>query len=382
MWPRPGPGQGEGARRGRRADRWPAHGRGRVRVREVRPGGSGHQRHRLPGPPAVRRGDRLPGRRRGGPGRGHLRRRRARRRRWSSPVWNRRRSARSSSCGCARRTRRTGCGSYALAPFTTRGYVKLGATVILTVPGAEAATLNDNADVRAALSEPGAILFVGERLAEVPGGLSAAAALAAETGAKLAWVPRRAGDRGAVEAGCLPNLLPGARPVAAAAARAELESAWALDAGVLPGAPGRDTDAILRAARTAPSAAWWWPVSTRPTWPIPAAGRDGTGAGRVPGQHRTAAQCRVPARGRGVPDRPGGREGRRVRGLGGPGTPVRRGAAHGRDERRPGTRRAGRRDGCRRWAAPTYSRCAASSPALAGGSAEPAGRAARYAPRR
>ncbi len=47
----------------------------------------------------------------------------------------------------------------------------------------------------------------------MPGGLSAAAALAARTGARLAWVPRRAGDRGALDAGCLPNLLPGGRPV-------------------------------------------------------------------------------------------------------------------------------------------------------------------------
>ena len=33
------------------------------------------------------------------------------------------------------------------------------------------------------------------------------------TGARLAWVPRRAGERGAVEAGTLPGLLPGGRPV-------------------------------------------------------------------------------------------------------------------------------------------------------------------------
>jgi NADH-quinone oxidoreductase subunit G len=102
--------------------------------------------------------------------------------------------------------------------------------------------------VRAALSEPGAILFVGERLATVPGGLSAAAKLAAQTGARLAWVPRRAGDRGAVEAGCLPNLLPGTRPVSEAAARAELAQAWDLEGGVLPSLPGKDTDAIIRAA--------------------------------------------------------------------------------------------------------------------------------------
>ena len=42
---------------------------------------------------------------------------------------------------------------------------------------------------------------------------------AERSGARLAWIPRRAGDRGAIEAGCLPNLLPGGRPVADTAAR-------------------------------------------------------------------------------------------------------------------------------------------------------------------
>jgi NADH-quinone oxidoreductase subunit G len=137
----------------------------------------------------------------------------------------------------------------ALAPFTSSGLVKLGATVFPTVPGGEAAALTGNADLRAALSRPGAILLVGERLATVHGGLSAAAALAAGTGAKLAWVPRRAGDRGAIEAGCLPSLLPGGRPVTEPSARAELAQIWRLD-GVLPSQSGRDTEAIVAAART------------------------------------------------------------------------------------------------------------------------------------
>ncbi|EUA94045.1 NADH-quinone oxidoreductase domain protein [Mycobacterium ulcerans str. Harvey] len=47
-------------------------------------------------------------------------------------------------------------------------------------------------------------------MATVPGGLSAAARLADSTGARLAWVPRRAGERGALEAGALPTLLPAA----------------------------------------------------------------------------------------------------------------------------------------------------------------------------
>ncbi len=89
------------------------------------------------------------------------------------------------------------------------------------------------------------MILVGERLATVPGALSAAAGLAARTGARLAWVPRRAGDRGAVETGCLPNLLPGGRPVADAAARVDAATAWGV--GSLPETPGRDADEIVAA---------------------------------------------------------------------------------------------------------------------------------------
>jgi NADH-quinone oxidoreductase subunit G len=152
--------------------------------------------------------------------------------------------------------RKRGLRVYGVAPFLSRGFEKLDATLVSAVPGAEAEALDT---VRDALSAPGAgpdspptapkaILFVGERLATVPGGLSAAARLAAETGAKLAWVPRRAGDRGAVDAGCLPNLLPGGRPVTDAAARAELAGVWDLAAGVIPSQAGRDTDQIIAAA--------------------------------------------------------------------------------------------------------------------------------------
>jgi NADH-quinone oxidoreductase subunit G len=136
----------------------------------------------------------------------------------------------------------------ALTSHLTRGFEKLGAALVAAVPGDEARLLNTDPAVAAALSAPGSLLLVGERLATVPGGLSAAAALAARTGARLAWVPRRAGDRGALDAGCLPNLLPGGRPVDDPAARAELSRAWAVDSGVLPSTPGRDVDAILAAA--------------------------------------------------------------------------------------------------------------------------------------
>ncbi|GAA4692927.1 NADH-quinone oxidoreductase subunit G [Phytohabitans rumicis] len=136
----------------------------------------------------------------------------------------------------------------ALAPYATRGFEKVGASVATVVPGEEARALAEDESIDKALRAEGAVLIVGERLATVPGGLSAAAALAARTGAKLAWVPRRAGDRGAVDAGCLPNLLPGGRLVNDAAARAELAGAWDLEAGVIPSQPGRDTNGIVAAA--------------------------------------------------------------------------------------------------------------------------------------
>ncbi|WP_370248301.1 NADH-quinone oxidoreductase subunit G [Nocardioides sp.] len=128
----------------------------------------------------------------------------------------------------------------AIAPFTTRGLGKLHATVVPTAPGAEPAALADLTGLGA-----GDVVLVGERLAAVPGGLSAVVALLERTGARVGWVPRRAGDRGALEVGCLPSLLPGGRPVADAAARVDVATAWGVDG--LPATPGRDAEAIVAA---------------------------------------------------------------------------------------------------------------------------------------
>jgi NADH-quinone oxidoreductase subunit G len=140
---------------------------------------------------------------------------------------------------------------YSMAALASHGLTKMSGVLLPTAPGAEAAALAAlaSADVPAAqaLREPGAIILVGERLAEVPGALPAAAALASETGARLAWIPRRAGERGAIEAGALPSLLPGGRPVRDAAARSEVARAWGV--GSLPADPGYDTSQILAAAR-------------------------------------------------------------------------------------------------------------------------------------
>ncbi|MFC7487397.1 NADH-quinone oxidoreductase subunit G [Knoellia sp. CPCC 206453] len=161
-------------------------------------------------------------------------------------------------------SRRNKTAVYAVSPVATRGLTKVSGHLIATAPGTEPEVLEalgkgsasgaagEGPDtVRAAaeaLRGEGAIILVGERLATVPGALTAAARLAETTGARLAWIPRRAGERGALEAGAFPTLLPGGRSVSDASARAEVASAWGVVG--LPDAPGRDAAAILEGART------------------------------------------------------------------------------------------------------------------------------------
>ena len=135
---------------------------------------------------------------------------------------------------------------FSVAPFTSRGLEKMRGTLIPAVPGAEASVIEGLAHDGDVALDAGGVILVGERMATVPGALSAVVALAGTTGARLAWVPRRAGDRGAVETGCLPNLLPGGRPVANADARVDAGAAWGVTS--LPDQPGRDGEAIIAAA--------------------------------------------------------------------------------------------------------------------------------------
>lgn len=141
--------------------------------------------------------------------------------------------------------RKNGQQVLAVAPFASRGLTKMAGTLIPAVPGTEPAAL-DALQTDERLRRPGAVILVGERLATSPGALSAALRLASTTGARLAWIPRRAGERGALEAGALPNLLPGGRPVDDAEARNQTAAVW--NTSDLPGAAGRDTGAILAAA--------------------------------------------------------------------------------------------------------------------------------------
>ena len=116
---------------------------------------------------------------------------------------------------------------------------KLKADFIKVAPGAEPAAV-----AGLALTAKSVIL-VGERASESAGLFSAVAALSAKTGAKIAYIPRRAGERGALEAGALGNLLPGGRPVSDAAARVDIAAAWGVDS--LPTTPGRTSTQIIDA---------------------------------------------------------------------------------------------------------------------------------------
>ncbi|MGW1759362.1 NADH-quinone oxidoreductase subunit G [Streptomyces mirabilis] len=146
--------------------------------------------------------------------------------------------------------------TFSLATYATRGLEKAGGTLLPAAPGTETEWLDalasgvgvegDGARAAEALRTEGAVIVVGERLAGVAGGLTAAVRAASATGATLVWIPRRAGERGAIEAGALPSLLPGGRPATDPRAREEVATAWGVSD--LPHRYGRDTGQIVEAA--------------------------------------------------------------------------------------------------------------------------------------
>jgi NADH-quinone oxidoreductase subunit G len=137
-----------------------------------------------------------------------------------------------------------------IGSLSSDGLKKMAGTLIPTRPGTEAQAVRAlDDDVRGLLSQDGAVIMVGERAAGSAGTLSAVIELARQTGAALAWVPRRAGERGALDAGALAGLLPGGRPLEDATARAQVAAAWEIDADELPSAKGSSGTALLEAAR-------------------------------------------------------------------------------------------------------------------------------------
>ena len=149
---------------------------------------------------------------------------------------------------------------FAITSLVTTGLKKLASQNILVRPGDEPKLVKDATaewsnypdklveKLNSQLSKNGSIIFVGERAAQIPGLLSAVVVLAKGTGAKLAWVPRRAGERGAVEAGLLPNLLPGGRLISDQDSINEVAAVWGVEAKQIPKAAGLSALEIVEAA--------------------------------------------------------------------------------------------------------------------------------------
>ncbi len=122
------------------------------------------------------------------------------------------------------------------------GSEKLKAEFICVAPGSESQAIASQKLTAKS------IILVGERAAETPGLLSSIAKLVESTGAKFAWIPRRAGEVGALQAGAIGNLLPGGRPVADNAARVDVAATWGVSS--LPADKGRSTEAIVAAVNS------------------------------------------------------------------------------------------------------------------------------------
>jgi len=127
----------------------------------------------------------------------------------------------------------------AIATKLSIGVEKLKGEFVKVAPGAEAAAITSQSLTAKS------VILVGERAAESAGVLSAVAALVDSSSAKIAWIPRRAGERGALEAGAIGNLLPGGRPVTDASARVDIAAVWGTDS--LPSAEGKSAQEIYAA---------------------------------------------------------------------------------------------------------------------------------------
>lgn len=132
-----------------------------------------------------------------------------------------------------KQVRKRGVKVVTTSPVVSRGSEKLSAESVSSVSSISELTKKS-------------VILVGERAAEIHGQLTAVTKLAESTGAKLAWIPRRAGEVGALVAGAIGNLLPGGRPVTDPSARVDIASVWGIES--LPQNPGKATWEILEAA--------------------------------------------------------------------------------------------------------------------------------------
>jgi NADH-quinone oxidoreductase subunit G len=125
-----------------------------------------------------------------------------------------------------------------VAPFASRGTEKLKAQLIKSGTGSEVSAIESIVGLT-----DKSVVLVGERLCETTGALSAVYKLHTQTNAKLGWIPRRAGEKGAIAAGAIPNLLPGFRPIDDSSARVDIATAWSTDS--LPSQAGLSTEEMI-----------------------------------------------------------------------------------------------------------------------------------------
>ncbi|MEN9922954.1 MAG: NADH-quinone oxidoreductase [Actinomycetota bacterium] len=126
----------------------------------------------------------------------------------------------------------------------TEGSYKLDAHVICAKPGDEVSALKDlELDAET-------VVLVGERAASVPGLFSELLKQQQSLSFKLAWVPRRAGERAALDAGLLPTLLPGGRSISDNESRNEIAKLWNVPASDIPNESGKDFSEIIKASQS------------------------------------------------------------------------------------------------------------------------------------
>ena len=144
-----------------------------------------------------------------------------------------------------RKAARRGAKIYVLHPRRTRLWDV--AEHILCRPGEEQdVVLRRRPEINEALRVAGAdgVMLAGPRLADGGNQAWGVAELADMTGARFAYVTRRANDRGALVAGVHPTLLPGGRRFGDAEDRTEVETLWG---AIIVGDDGKDARGILQA---------------------------------------------------------------------------------------------------------------------------------------
>lgn len=96
-----------------------------------------------------------------------------------------------------------------ISPYYNNGFKKLNAEWIKMLYNQSLAEIIENNNIINRLKLPGAIILLGEHMLHINNAFYDTLKIAKNTGASVAWIPRRSGEYNAILAGCLPSLLPG-----------------------------------------------------------------------------------------------------------------------------------------------------------------------------